>query len=150
YLFAVPWTAFSLFWESMAILALFGALSPENMPNPAWSAILLPLFGLPFLAIGFYMMATPFIAYTKALETVYAITSQRALTVTGKRNQEVLSYAMKDISEHVEIKRKHDGSGHLYFSFKRKFDSDGDPYVERKGFEHIANVKEAEMRLRQA
>ena len=45
YLFAVPWTAFSLSWETIAVrMAFTGA--------PPLVGIIMTLFGLPFVVIG--------------------------------------------------------------------------------------------------
>ena len=51
--FAIPWTAFALFWEAMALFMLWG----DTTKTPAaitWSfGIVFPLFGLPFIVVGF-------------------------------------------------------------------------------------------------
>ena len=57
YLFAIPWTAFALFWTAMAWSAT-GAMDE----NAGFLSYAFPLFGLPFIAVGIFMLATPFLA----------------------------------------------------------------------------------------
>ena len=54
WLFAVPWTAFALFWMAMAAT---GVRETEGAGALAWA---FPLFGLPFVAAGIAMLAAPF------------------------------------------------------------------------------------------
>ncbi len=51
-LFAVPWTVFALCWESMAIMPWFA--SKGMLEAMMWSfGVVFPLFGLPFILVGF-------------------------------------------------------------------------------------------------
>ena len=65
WLFAIPWTAFSIGWEWAA---LGGWLSGKPSPSSAHTlfGIVFPLFGLPFVLVGLGMMATPFLAWVWA------------------------------------------------------------------------------------
>ncbi len=154
YIFAIPWTAFSLFWEAMALspwLALRGQEDPTGGIQTA-VGIVFPLFGLPFIAIGFWMLAKPFVAAAKARRTIYGLTDRRAvIAVFGEgKASEIESYGYEKMGPEMERKERADGSGSLYFAFKRTVDSDGDPRTERKGFEEIPSVREAESKLRRA
>lgn len=153
YFFAIPWTAFSLFWEVMALspwLALRGQEEVTTIQTAL--GIVFPLFGLPFIAIGFSMLGKPFLMAAKAKRTIYGLTDRRAIIVTfdEKKTKEIESYGYEKIGSEIERKERTDGSGSLYFAFKRTVDSDGDPKTERKGFEEIPSVREVENKLRRA
>lgn len=150
YFFAIPWTAFSLFWEAMALSAFF-APAPASDTVFTWMSIVFPLFGLPFVLIGFAMLATPYYVYRKAIRTVYAITSQRLLILThGATKHELRSFALAGVSRHVEMKTRADGSGTVYFKMADRYDSDGDRYTEKVGFEDVANARMVMEKLHQA
>jgi len=76
YFFAIPWTAFSLFWTGMASMVLKQSI---------WF-FPFPMFGLPFIAIGFFMLATPFLRYKDAKNTVYLITNKRLIIYSSPKN----------------------------------------------------------------
>ncbi len=88
----------------------------------------------------------------KAKRTIYGLTDRRAIIVTfdEKKTKEIESYGYEKIGSEIERKERTDGSGSLYFAFKRTVDSDGDPKTERKGFEEIPSVREVENKLRRA
>lgn len=150
YLFAVPWTAFSLFWESIALSMLFGGMTPESGPVPWGMRIVFPLFGLPFVLIGVWLMSTPFYVAHKAKHTLYVVTSKRALIVSGGRKRNVESFPLTTLGQQIERKDSGDGSGSLYFHFRTGYDSDGDRTVNKKGFEHTTDVRGAEAKLKEA
>jgi hypothetical protein len=72
-LFAIPWTAFAIFWMAAA--------SGFKLPDLARGSGLFSLFGVPFVLIGLGMLSTPFWMLRKARRTAYVITDQRALVV---------------------------------------------------------------------
>ena len=151
YLFAIPWTAFSLFWEAMALspwLAMSG--NPEANKTAQIVGVVFPLFGLPFIAIGFWMLSRPFALARKARQTSYVITNKRALVVTGGSMHETQSYPYDVMSGELNRTERRDGSGSLYFSSKKVVDSDGDARVEKLGFEYVPHVREVEEKLRRA
>src|SRR5262249_39881197 len=87
WLFAVPWTAFVLFWESTAVGSwLFGKSTAGA--GQGWGLVLV-LFGLPFVLIGLGMMALPFGALRSAHRTVHVLTNRRLLTITEGRIKRV-------------------------------------------------------------
>ncbi len=94
-LFLVPftllWAGFTCTWEVTALTS--GA--PE-----------FALFGIPFVLIGLYMVAGRFVFKRRQKRrTVYAVTSQRALAVTGARNlQDVaLAYQPVDVRKSKDL-----------------------------------------------
>ena len=58
FLFAIPWTAFAIFWIAGA--------SGFKRPNFGQPAGLFPLFGVPFVLIGLGMLSSPYWARRKA------------------------------------------------------------------------------------
>lgn len=60
FLFAIPWTAFAIYWTIEASGGTF-----PNFKNP------LSLLGIPFALIGFYMLSTPLLLRRKAKRTYY-------------------------------------------------------------------------------
>lgn len=84
-LFAIPWTAFTLFWIAGAV----------GIFDKGWAAfrqvdiqrLLFGAFGIPFLLVGLAMFFSPFWARAKrrqaARDTVYLITDQRALILNA-------------------------------------------------------------------
>lgn len=92
WLFAVPWTAFAVFW-------MWGASGAgKRSLQPGWTVdFLFPFFGLPFVLIGLAMMSAPYWAYLKAKRTVYAITDKRVLIIEVGKSRTVQSYSGEDI-----------------------------------------------------
>ena len=140
FLFAIPWTAFSIFW-------ICGA-SGFKMPDFSNGAGLFPLFGVPFVLIGVGMLSSPLWAYRKASKTVYAITDRRAITFDGGRSTTVRSYLPEKLKD-IYRKEKKDGSGDVVIVRKAWHDSDGDRRSEELGFLRIANPREVEDMLNQ-
>src|SRR5436853_13261 len=58
WIFAIPWTAFSLFWT----LSAAGWL----LPGPKHGSVAFALFGLPFVLVGLGMLLAPYWAYSSA------------------------------------------------------------------------------------
>src|ERR1041384_2667380 len=86
WIFAVPWTAFSVFWMAAA----WGLIGGRG--NPAMS-----LFGLPFLLVGLGMMMAPRWAYASAKKTVYAVTTRRLIIMNEGRFRKIKSFYADDL-----------------------------------------------------
>lgn len=107
--FFVIWTGFSLFWEAMAI----GAFLEGGMGGPG---ICMPLFGLPFVAIGLFMLGGRFIMDVPARRrTYYGLTDRRVLIVSGLRDRSIVSVPLDKI-HNVEMILHRNGKGTLMFS----------------------------------
>ena len=108
WLFAIPWTAFALFWTGMAgLFTLFSG----NGSGGAFDWIF-PLFGLPFILVGIGMLATPFLGPRKAARTMFAITDQRVMRIYAGRQLSVQSLPLAEIGA-MERTEMRDGSGSL-------------------------------------
>ena len=143
WLFAIPWTVFSLFWEAMASVMLWssGTHTPDAI---RWSyGIVFPLFGLPFVAIGFAMMWMPISAIRKAKRTVFALTDRRVLRVTAGKNREAESVMLGHIGP-IKVKASSDGYGTLSIQTGTSIDSDGDRVTERFEIAGVPNVSRLE------
>jgi hypothetical protein len=140
FLFAIPWTAFAIFWMSAASWGV----SKSDGPAMTWA---FPLFGLPFVLIGFGMLSTPLWTHHSARRTVYAITNRRAILVRGGRTTTFRSF-LPDRLHELQRRERNDGSGDVVFVSRFWTDSEGDRRTEETGFMRIDNPKEVEDRLR--
>lgn len=145
WLFAVPWTAFSLGWEFMA---LQGWLSGKPSPSTSHTVmgVVFPLFGLPFVLVGLGMMAAPFLAWHWARQSVHVIGHRRFATMTVGRRLKVKSYRLDDIVR-TERTEKRDGSGTLKVVTGLRRDSDGDKVEDSEVLYGIADVAKVERLL---
>lgn len=142
-LFAIPWTAFSLFWEWGALQA-----APQARDNIAF--IVFPLFGLPFVLLGLAMLTAPLWAALKAKRMFYVLTTHRALllhkTILGKL---VIRPFEVDQLNSIERSQHTDGSGDLIFKRDMHRDSEGDVRHTAIGFVAVPDVKQVHERINQ-
>ncbi len=142
FLFGIPWTAFALFWTAIA------ACGMTTMKKGPGLFCLFPLFGLPFILIGFGMLSSPIWAYLRARKTVYVITDRRAITFDGGRSTTIRSYSPDQLTD-IFRKEKRDGSGDVIIARRAWRDSDGDRHSEELGFLRVADAKDVERRLKE-
>lgn len=104
--FSLLWGGFVIFWEFTALFMM-----PKN--NPAgW---LFPLFGVPFVLAGLYIVFGRFLVDAKIRETTeYAITNRRALIVSGLFSRKIKSIELKSAPEITLVERA-DRSGSITF-----------------------------------
>lgn len=127
--FAVPWTAFALFWEAMAFLPWMA--STHTPSGIQWSfGIVFPLFGLPFIGIGLGMLWMPFKTRRKAAQTIYGLTDRRMLRVTAGTKRESASVLISQMGP-IDVTADADGYGTLRIQTGTRLDSDGDKVTER-------------------
>lgn len=140
FLFGIPWTAFAIFWTA-------GAAWGTSKGDGLGFFRLFPLFGVPFILIGFGMLSSPLRAYRKALQTVYVISNRRAITFDGGRTTTIRSYSPERL-EDVYRKEKKDGTGDVIIVRRAWRDSDGDRQSEELGFLRVRDPKAVEALLR--
>jgi hypothetical protein len=141
FFFAIPWTAFAIFW-------MWGASGFGQLLTLGFGLhLLFPLFGLPFVLIGFVMLLSPIWIKQAALQTVYLITDQRAIVIEGGFKTTVRSYRPEQLQEVYRQENK-DGTGDVIINVRHWKDSDGDRRSEALGFMGIRNPKEAERMLK--
>ncbi len=143
FLFAIPWTAFAIFWMCGA-----AGFKIPDFSNGFSPFMLFPLFGLPFVGIGIGMLSSPFFSYWQETKTIYAITNKRIIIISGIRTIEIQSYAL-DKLEGI-VRRERGAKGDLIFSYKRWKDSDGDHRTQEIGFFNILDVVTAQRTLQKA
>jgi hypothetical protein len=110
-IFGIPFAGFALFWISQAYHAT-SAMSKSSQNAFTKGFNLFPLFGVPFLLIGLGVILAPLWAFLKGRSTVYAVTNQRVIVITGEGNRSVKSYTPADIVS-VEHRERPDGSGDI-------------------------------------
>ncbi|MHA6204792.1 hypothetical protein ACXU4B_10235 [Dyella soli] len=90
-LLAVP---FSLLWGGFAIFWEYSVTSAKDAP------VIMELWGIPFVLIGLYMIVGRFFAdaYLRK-RTVYGVTDQRVIILSGLFNREVKSLALTTLSD---------------------------------------------------
>lgn len=129
WLFALPWTAFALMWEAFAFLPWVTALRTPDWLQ--WSfGIVFPLFGLPFIAVGLWMLWTPIRALRRAGRTAYALTERRLLRVVDAGEITVASVLLHQIGP-IDRREDRQGFGDLRIQTHSTVDSEGDRTTER-------------------
>jgi len=109
--FGIPFAGFALFWMNTAFHAT-SAMHRSSNNAFANSFSVFPFFGLPFLLVGMGIVLAPLWAYLKGRSTVYAVTNQRVLVISGSNSRSVKSYMPNDILG-VEHRERADGSGDI-------------------------------------
>lgn len=146
-LFAIPWTAFAIFWTVMAFTltrAGTGGAGSDGLMQWAF-----PAFGLPFIAVGLFMFARPLLSRMAAARTAYGITNQRVIQLMARRGVLSESVPLTRIATFTRHERS-DGSGTLQLSLS------GAALLAARtqttGFElgAVPDVRRAEHTLRQA
>jgi hypothetical protein len=142
WLFAIPWTAFALFWETIAFLPWFASShTPDAMK---WSfGIVFPLFGLPFIVVGFGMLWMPFATRRKAAQTIYGLTDRRVLRISAGRKRESASVLFAQMGP-IDVSADADGFGTLRIQTGTGRDSDGDRVTERFEITGVPDVTRLE------
>ena len=109
--FSLMWGGFAIFWEIMVLSMFFVA---EERP-PLGFALIFPLFGLPFVIVGLYMIFGRFIVDSKRRsKTVYGLTNQRIIVVSGLFSLKVKSMSLRTLSD-VSLSEKSDRTGTITF-----------------------------------
>ncbi|MEM6907880.1 MAG: hypothetical protein AAF494_04310 [Pseudomonadota bacterium] len=145
YLFAIPWTAFALFWTAMAVAGVSTMQQDVGGGLLAWA---FPLFGTPFIAVGCGMLSVPFLPLWERGKVLYAVTNRRVLKVRLGRDLTVKSVPARRIGL---IERNEDrlGRGQLKLAVAIGRDSDGDPTTEHFQLGMVADVMAADQAITQ-
>lgn len=109
--FAIPWTVFALFWEAMALLP-WAAETHTPAGMRLTFGIIMPIFGLPFIMVGFWMLWTPVAAMRKAKSTAYALTNRRLIRLVDAGRRETTSVLLDQIGP-IDRSERADGWGNL-------------------------------------
>ncbi len=145
WLFAIPWTVFSLGWEVMALQGWFSGKPPPSGMMLIFG-IVFPIFGIPFVVIGLGMMAVPIVAWWSGRNTVHVVGEHRIATITAGRRLKVKTWLTASLLRTERTERRN-GSGTLKLILGRRKDSDGDTVEETETLYGIADVAEVERRI---
>ena len=108
---------------------------------------LFSLMPLLFLGVGLWMISTPLRDYISALRTSYAVTSQRAIIISGLLHQSVQSYGARQI-EFVNSRVYSSGLGDVIFDretrVRRSRNTGSSTYQVEIGFFGIPNPRQVE------
>ncbi len=142
-LFAIPWTAFSIFW-------IYGALGHKipDLREGFQPHYLFALSGVPFVLVGLGMLFSPFWIWRTAFEKVYIITNKRAIAFEGANTTTIRSFEPQQLAK-IYRRENNDGTGDVVIIVRSWKDSDGDPQKEEVGFLAISNPKQAETLLKE-
>ncbi len=129
WLFAIPWTLFALFWES-GVLSIWSDRNTAASSLEIGFGVVFAIFGLPFIAIGFWMLWKPVSAMRKARDTIYGLTDMRLIRVVEGSKRVVASVALDQMGPMDRTERR-DGWGTLRIQTHSHIDTDGEREVER-------------------
>jgi hypothetical protein len=134
--FSLLWGGFALFWEYMALFRI-----PKNDPV-TW---IFPLFGIPFVVVGLYIMFGRFLVDAKTRErSEYAVTDRRAIIVSGLFSRKVKSINLQALPE-MTLSEKADGSGTITFGASQPLGMQRNMWFpgtsSQPAFEFIDNVR---------
>lgn len=141
FLFAIPWTAFALFWTSMALLMTSG--------EEGFFRYVFPLFGLPFVLIGVFMLSKPVLSRIASGRMAFGITDSRVIQLYIGKGILTESMPLTRIKSISSFKRSN-GSGSL--TMKLKKDKSETTRERARSFElgSVPDVANAEKILRDA
>ncbi len=108
--FSLLWCGFAIFWEA-------GVTTSGNAPG------FFALWGIPFVAIGLYMVIGRFFAEAlQRSKTYYALTSDRVLIVSGVFSRTIKSLSLNTLSD-VTLTEGRSGKGSIAFGPQSPFGS---------------------------
>jgi len=141
--FSLMWGGFAIFWET-TVLRSGGPL-------------FFVLWGIPFVAIGLYLIFGRFWVDAKSRSvTAYALTDRRVLIVSGILSRSVKSLPLRTLSE-LTLEENRDGTGTITFGsanplmmFGGGANWPGGRRYQTPGFESIVGASEVYRRIREA
>jgi hypothetical protein len=105
--FSLFWCGFAIFWEAMALGAIGRNFAPQT--------IMFPLFGVPFVLIGLYMLFGRFFVEAQMrAKTFYGVTDDRIIIVSGLFSRRTKSLNLRTLTD-VSLSERSDGSGTITF-----------------------------------
>ena len=99
--FSLLWCGFAIFWEYSVVTGK--------------APFFFKLWGIPFVVVGLYFVFGRFFVEAKQREkTIYGLTSERIIIISGLFRKKVKSLSLKNLSE-VSLSEKSDHSGTITF-----------------------------------
>lgn len=143
WLFAIPWTVFALFQASQ-FLPLTGIALQSFNPGNWIFGIFLPLFRVPFIAVGFVMLWEPFKVLRNAERTIYGLTDRRILRVLAGATLDSTSLLFRKMGT-IGVRSDAKGYGTLRITIGATRDSQGTTKLdsfELPGVPDVARLKD--------
>jgi hypothetical protein len=142
--FSLMWGGFAIFWEIMALTFL-----SADSNAPAAIKVIFPLFGIPFVLIGLYMIIGRYWVDSKIRSnTTYGISDKQILISSGLFDQKLNSLPIQNLPN-LEMIQKQDGSGSIlfgqftfFYGVNQGFPMPGHRRMQVPQFECIDNVAE--------
>lgn len=147
WLFAIPWTAFTGFWEYAAITGYLGIYPGKSIKGTG--GLVMVLWGIPFVLVGLAMMSAPWWAWRAARRSIWVMSRKRLAYVTaGRKTTRIRSIYPRDI---VEITRTEDatGKGSLKLTYQATRNSDGDLRERSDTINALHDVRRVEYMIRE-
>lgn len=128
-------SAFGLFFAGFAIFWVYMASSIGG-DAPAGIGYVFPLFGLPFVVVGLYLVFGRFLwrAYVRS-RTRYALTTRRAIVAKDAFGRSLKSWPITDAGQ---VEYQPGAEATIFFATEMRRGSKGREYQVRHGFEYIA------------
>jgi hypothetical protein len=145
--FALPWTLFALSWEGTSLTFFIFGLAKAD-PNFSWFMVIFPIFGLPFVGVGGWMMWKPVAELLDAREQIHGLTDRRILTLTMRNDKKLISVDRNKLGP-IHRKEKPDGWGNLTIETGSHRDSDGDRITDKFEIYGVPDVAQLERLLRE-
>ncbi len=111
FFFGIFFFGFAIFWTAGASAAAWAVRAADGQVFPLFAGVF-PLFGVPFLAVGAWMVSGPVRNYLRAARSYYAITDKRILIITAGRGYTVRTIFADKINDY-ERTDNGDGSGSI-------------------------------------
>jgi hypothetical protein len=106
--FSLVWGGFAIFWEAMVLTMI-----PKNA-GPI--AFIFPIFGLPFVIAGLYIIFGRFFVDARSrARACYGVTNERIIILSGLFSQQLKSLQLRTLTD-VSLSQRNDGSGNITFS----------------------------------
>lgn len=117
--------------------------------NPLWSPVCLPLFGVPFVLFGVWVITTPARARRLLRNTVYVVTDRRAVIIErGYWGTNAHSFGPEQLAG-LRLVERPGGRGDVILSETVYVDSDGDRRAIPVGFLNIPDARRVEGLVRE-
>ena len=154
--FSFMWGGFAIFWELAALgLFGFGPHAKGSSHDPMMVRLIFPLWGIPFVVIGLYIMFGRFFYDAEMRKrTWYAITDQRVLILKNLFSRNVVSFEYRNLPG-LNLTERRDGSGDILFGSAppfAAFSGAGWPGTRKyaaPGFYLVPDAREVYSRIRQ-
>jgi len=107
--FSLFWAGFAFVWEAVAIFGVAQSSAPIAI------RFLFPIFGIPFVIVGLYLLIGRFFvdAYVRE-RTIYGVTNERVIIIAGLFSLETKSLQLRTLTD-VTLTEKNNGLGTIGF-----------------------------------